>query len=187
MKSKFKRKILIAFLLPILFNFLMLMVFMMMFSVADEDTAGSENSNITIEDNNLDFIVPLPKGSYVLSSPYGMRLHPITHQKHGHSGLDLAAPSGTAILSVSDGEVIFSGILGGYGNLVIIDHKNGYFTAYGHCLFLKVKNRQMVKKGQIIAGVGSTGMSTGNHLHFEVRKGANSHLNAVDPYPYIFK
>ena len=86
-----------------------------------------------------------------------------------HSGLDIAASFDTPIYASDGGKVIYSGAMGGYGNLVQIDHKNGYITYYGHCSKLHVKTGDEVKKGEHIADVGSTGNSTGPHLHFEIR------------------
>ena len=105
-----------------------------------------------------------------LSSPYGWRYHPVKKKRKFHAGLDLAAPKGTAIYCVAPGRVIYAGSRGGYGKLVIVSHENGISTRYGHCSQILVKNGQLVKEGQLIAKVGATGVATGNHLHFEVRK-----------------
>ncbi len=105
-----------------------------------------------------------------LSSPYGWRYHPVKKKNKFHAGLDLAAPKGTGIHCVAPGRVIYAGSRGGYGKLVIVSHANGISTRYGHCSQILVKNGQFVKEGQLIAKVGSTGVATGNHLHFEVRK-----------------
>lgn len=112
---------------------------------------------------------PLP-GHYRISSPYGNRIHPILRTKQFHSGIDIPAPGGTKILAANDGVVTFAGRKGSYGNLVGIDHGGKITTFYAHTSRILVKNGQKVKKGQAIALVGSTGRSTGNHLHFEVRK-----------------
>ncbi len=98
-----------------------------------------------------------------LSSRFGKRWG------KSHTGVDIAAPKGTDIKSADGGTVIFSGTQNGYGKLVIVDHGNGYKTYYGHCSELDVKKGEKVAQGQVIAKVGSTGRSTGNHLHFEVR------------------
>ena len=105
-----------------------------------------------------------------VSSRYGWRKHPIKNRRIFHAGLDLAAPKGTAIYNVAPGRVIYAGTMNGYGKLVIISHENGISTRYGHCSQILVKNGQFVKEGQLIAKVGATGVATGNHLHFEVRK-----------------
>lgn len=111
------------------------------------------------------FLMPT-RGS--ISSRYGMR------NGRMHKGLDIAAGSGTAIKAADGGKVIFTGRRGAYGNLVEVDHGNGYKTRYAHCSSINVKTGQRVAKGDVIAQVGNTGRSTGSHLHFEVIKnGAN--------------
>ncbi|MBD3920849.1 peptidoglycan DD-metalloendopeptidase family protein [Paenibacillus sp. PR3] len=114
--------------------------------------------------------VPL-KTSYRVSSGFGYRTHPIFHTKKLHAGIDLAAPEGTSIYAAEGGVVITAGWTSGYGNTVILDHGNGLWTLYGHIRNggIKVKVGETVKRGEKIAEVGSTGNSTGNHLHFEVR------------------
>jgi len=98
-----------------------------------------------------------------------------------HEGIDIAAPAGTSIVAAASGTVILAGWLGGYGNLVVIDHGGGLSTAYAHQSSIAVGVGQAVSQGQVIGYVGSTGHSTGNHLHFEVRvNGA-----AVDPLGYL--
>src|SRR5205085_9869992 len=86
-----------------------------------------------------------------------------------HTGVDLAAPTGTPIHAAGDGRVIFSGYRGGYGNCIIIDHGGGTATLYGHCSRLYAGVGRTVRAGDVIAAVGSTGFSTGPHCHFEVR------------------
>ena len=103
------------------------------------------------------------------SSPYGYRVHPISRSRKLHTGQDIAAPSGTPIKAAGSGVVISAGWRNGYGNTVIIDHGGGKSTLYGHCSRLYVSSGQRVSMGQRIAAVGSTGYSTGPHLHFEVR------------------
>ena len=112
----------------------------------------------------------LPLASYTrISSPYGYRIHPITGTRKLHSGIDYAAPHGTAIYAADDGVVLTSGWINGYGYSITINHGSGYVTLYAHCSTLVAKAGQKVTKGQVIAKVGSTGNSTGNHLHFEVK------------------
>jgi murein DD-endopeptidase MepM/ murein hydrolase activator NlpD len=131
---------------------------------------------------------PLPiDANFRKSSDFGSRVDPITGQKGAfHAGVDLAAPKGTKILAAADGVVILSGWNGGYGNAVIINHGTDssgkeLWTLYGHASKLIAKVGQKVKQGDVIAEVGTTGRSTGNHLHFGV------YLNeqAVDPAKYI--
>lgn len=104
-----------------------------------------------------------------ISSPFGYRVHPITGVYKLHTGVDLAAPSGTPIHAAADGVVIIAGWQGAYGRAVVIDHGGGVSTLYGHCSELLVSVNQNVSKGQVIAKVGSTGYSTGPHCHFEKR------------------
>ncbi len=104
-------------------------------------------------------------------------------RNHAHTGLDIAAKAGTDIKAVQDGIVTFAGTKGGYGNLIIIDHGNGIETYYGHCSKLYVKEQDNVKLGEVIGAVGSTGNSTGPHLHFEIRKDGEY----VNPAKYLYK
>ncbi len=123
-----------------------------------------------------------PAPSYVrISSPYGYRIHPIFGTKKFHSGVDLAAPGGSNILAATDGVVKMAGWNGGYGNCVIVDHGGGVSTLYGHAQRLCVSKGQSVTRGQVIAKVGTTGNSTGNHLHFEVLINGKT----TDPMAYI--
>jgi len=133
---------------------------------------------------------PLPEIQYVkqkvfawpiraknrLTSGFGWRVHPITGSRAFHTGIDIGASKGTPILAAADGVVVFSGDGGSYGNMVILRHKNGLYTVYGHASKLIAKKGKYVKRGQKIALVGSTGASTGPHLHFEV-KGTEKHVN----------
>lgn len=105
-----------------------------------------------------------------LSSGYGYRRHPIYKVRKFHTGIDIAAPSGTPIRCGGDGTVVHAARWGGYGRCIIVDHGGGLATLYGHCSRLAVTKGQSVTQGQVIGYVGSTGMSTGPHLHFEVRR-----------------
>lgn len=104
-----------------------------------------------------------------LSSSYGWRRHPVTGRHAMHEGLDFAAPRGTPILAASGGVVTEARYVPGYGKMVEINHGNGLVTRYAHASSISVKLGELVSKGQQIARVGSTGRSTGAHLHFEVR------------------
>ncbi|PLZ87933.1 peptidase M23 [Fischerella thermalis CCMEE 5196] len=115
------------------------------------------------------------------SSHFGWRVHPILGYRRFHAGQDFAASYGSKIRSADSGTVIFAGWYGGYGKAAIINHGNGLTTLYGHTSELYVSEGQTVKRGQAIAAVGSTGLSTGPHLHFEVRKNGTP----VDPMNYF--
>lgn len=128
---------------------------------------------------NEAFVYPLV-GTRV-SSSFGIRAHPVKRVTRHHAGIDLAAPYGSQIRAVRDGVVIFADPYSGYGNLVVVKHSNGMTTHYGHCRTMLVRPGQAVKAGQIISTVGSTGLSTGPHLHFEIRLNGSP----VDPQQYI--
>lgn len=122
---------------------------------------------------NSGFICPLPAGSFKISAYYG--------DGRNHKGIDLCAPRGTSIFAVASGTVTYSGWRSGYGYMVMIDHGDGKVTKYAHNSALLVQKGERVSAGQVIARVGSTGNSTGNHLHFEVV------VNGVNknPAPYL--
>lgn len=109
-----------------------------------------------------------PVGKGWLSSNFGTRTDPFTGKQRFHNGVDFAGKEGSEIIAVGAGVVTWAGKRYGYGNLVEINHGNGYVTRYGHCKEVLVKVGETVKKGQAISTVGSTGRSTGPHLHFEV-------------------
>ncbi len=116
----------------------------------------------------LAFVWPLRPRGWV-SSPFGMRYHPILRTSSFHTGIDIAAPTGTSILASEEGRVSYAGWLGGYGLTIIIDHGGQVSTLYAHASQLLVSSGQIVTRGQLIARVGTTGLSTGPHLHFEIR------------------
>lgn len=127
-----------------------------------------------------DFIWPLT-GYTTITSEFGMRIHPILRTKRMHTGIDISAPGGVEIKAAQSGNVIFSGWNGANGNTVIIDHENGFSTLYAHQSSILVRKGDKVVAGQAIGKVGSTGWSTGNHLHFEIRYN-NEHKNPLDYY-----
>lgn len=116
-----------------------------------------------------------------ITSNFGWRVHPILGTERFHSGTDFGADHGTPILAAAPGTVIVADWYGGYGNAVVIDHGGGITTLYGHCSELYVSEGQTVVAGQAIAAIGSTGLSTGPHLHFEVRENGDP----VDPMTYL--
>ncbi|MGL5346510.1 MAG: murein hydrolase activator EnvC family protein [Peptostreptococcaceae bacterium] len=122
-----------------------------------------------------------PVPGYSVNSPYGYRNHPVLNRPKMHTGVDIAAPTGTPAVAIDNGKVIFSGNKGGYGKTLMIQHDDGKVTLYAHNSQLLVSNGDRVQKGQAVTQIGSTGMSTGPHLHFEVRINGN-HTN---PMPYI--
>ena len=132
--------------------------------------AGPESSRV---------VFPVPEGTWVLTSPFGMRVHPITGERKMHTGTDFAAPDGTPILAAADGTVTVAEFSGGYGGLIVIEHiidGKTVATAYAHMWQsgIHVRPGDRVSAGQHIGDVGSSGMSTGAHLHFEVRPGGTN-------------
>jgi murein DD-endopeptidase MepM/ murein hydrolase activator NlpD len=116
-----------------------------------------------------------------ITSGFGWRRHPILRQERFHAGIDFGASYGSTIRAAEGGKVIFAGWYGGYGNTVIINHGGGISTLYGHTSKLYVSQGKIVQPGEAIAAVGSTGLSTGPHLHFEVRQDGEP----VDPMAYL--
>ena len=113
---------------------------------------------------------PCPSCTYITSRA-GNRYHPIFGDYKYHSGIDIGAAYGAAVTASDSGTVIMASVNGGYGNCIMIDHGNGYYTLYGHLSGYAVSNGQSVSKGQTIGYVGDTGWATGPHLHFEIRQG----------------
>ncbi len=115
------------------------------------------------------FIWPVPSCTY-LTSRFGLRVHPIYGTTKSHTGVDIGAESGATIVAADGGTVVIAGVNSGYGNCVMIDHGNGYKTLYGHMSSIAVTNGQTVSQGDTVGYVGSTGVSTGPHCHYEVWK-----------------
>ena len=118
-----------------------------------------------------------------VASGYGYRIDPVYKTVKFHAGLDFSAPQGTPIYATADGRVKTAGNLGnGYGNHVVINHGFGYETLYGHMVRIKARVGQVIKRGEVIGWVGSTGKSTGPHLHYEVHKGGRT----LDPIFFFY-
>lgn len=126
---------------------------------------------------------PLPVKNNYITSPYAMRKHPVTGVRSMHTGIDIRAAKGTEIYAAASGEVILSRYYGAYGECVIIDHGDGVSTLYGHMNKRAVKSGAKVKRGDVIGYVGTTGLSTGYHLHFEVRLNGKH----TSPWDYVEK
>lgn len=122
------------------------------------------------------FIWPAPTSTY-LTSRFGLRTHPVTGTQKSHTGIDIGAGAGDNALAADGGTVTMAGWNGGYGNCVMIDHGNGYKTLYAHLSSISVAKGSVVDKGVVVGHVGSTGVSTGPHLHFEVWSGESR----IDP------
>lgn len=149
---------------------------------------GSGNTADQDMSNEGAILFPLQRGVFQQTSPFGQRVHPISGILKLHTGTDFAAPAGTPIHALTDGEVVFVGPLGGGGNTVRVKHNidgNIVFSQYKHMLpgSFAVTVGQKVKAGDRLGAVGSTGNSTGNHLHFEIMPGDEN--NYIDPVPWL--
>ncbi len=120
-----------------------------------------------------------------ISSLFGSRVHPVTGQVRFHQGTDLAAPEGTPVVAAFSGRVEIAGWLGGYGLIVVISHGDTHETRYAHLSEVLVKAGQEVKQGTVIGLVGSTGLATGPHLHFEIWRKMEEGFVAIDPTPQL--
>ncbi|MEW8957256.1 murein hydrolase activator EnvC, partial [Clostridium sp.] len=132
--------------------------------ISANGSKGNGDNGQTTNPSSGGWIYPV---SAPITSQFGYRVHPVTGEKKLHTGTDFGAPMGAPIKAVKDGQVIFAGLNSGYGKMVIVDHGNGIQTLYAHSSSLNVSTGDKVKQGQVIAKVGSTGMSTGPHLHLE--------------------
>lgn len=141
--------------------------------------AGEVNTETHLKTNA--FICPIQKGVFKITSPYGMRIHPISKKEKKHIGIDLKAEENTDILASSDGKVIKVEYDQNYGNYLVIQHMNNVLTLYSKMNKIYVKKGNIVKSGTVIGTVGNTGISTGAHLHFEIIKDRKR----VNPEDYI--
>lgn len=138
-------------------------------SITSEKISRGDKVYIPFTYVKEDFAIPLGDGVKLdISSPFGMRNHPVNGKLKLHSGIDLRMPINSPIIASKDGIVIMSSYNGDYGNCVEIDHEDGYKTLYAHLNSMKVSKGDEVKEGEIIGYAGRTGNSTGVHLHFEI-------------------
>jgi len=133
-----------------------------------QSSTATSSQTVTLGKDAPKFIYP-HSTPYPVTSGFGMREHPLTGGQKMHNGIDFAAPSGANILAVADGQVSFAGDMGGCGNAVEINHSGGYLSKYCHASKVLVQKGQSVKAGTPIALVGTTGTSTGNHLHLGIK------------------
>ncbi|MCI6552102.1 MAG: peptidoglycan DD-metalloendopeptidase family protein [Lachnospiraceae bacterium] len=148
--------------------------------VAEEKARLAEESRVKYDGGM--FAWPAPSFTRI-SDDYGNRIHPILNVPQFHNGVDMAAPGGSPILAAYDGRVVASDYSGSMGNYIMIDHGDGLYTIYMHASALYVSKGDSVSRGQQIAAVGTTGRSTGNHLHFSVRLNGSY----VSPWNYLSK
>lgn len=148
----------------------------------------SKNQGAYIDHDDISKTFILPLGTLRISSGFGSRVDPVTGKANAfHSGIDMPAPAGTPIKAVADGKVYHMSSNSSYGNLTILEHRDEIYTYYGHQSLQRVHEGDKVKAGDVIGDVGTTGKSTGNHLHFEVRKGGAFSAKILDPMTYLPK
>jgi len=130
-------------------------------------------------DSKIQFELPVREGN--VTQKFAISINPFTKKEVFHKGMDIAAPRGTNICASEDGIVILADSLEGHGNKIVIQHTNGFTTHYSHLFKILISEEERVEKGAIIGLVGSTGLSTSPHLHFEIRQDGE----AVDPAEYL--
>ena len=150
-------------------------------SSGSSSSSGSQSSQTTVSASG--FLWPIAS-SHRVTSPFGWRTHPITGRQHLHGGIDIAAPNGTPIMASKAGVVVISQYGSSYGNYVVISHPDGTRTLYAHMSQRNVSAGDTVRQGQTVGLVGSTGSSTGNHLHFETWTGSSS-SSRVNPMQFF--
>lgn len=149
----------------------------------DEDKIETDLTALADAPKDKSIIVfshPIPAESEI-TSPYGERVHPVTEEKSFHTGVDIGADTGTEVVAAADGTVADSGNDETYGNYAVIEHTGGYATVYAHLGSVFVKSGDSIKTGEKVGKIGSTGISTGPHLHFEIKYKGES----VNPADYI--
>jgi murein DD-endopeptidase MepM/ murein hydrolase activator NlpD len=144
---------------------------------------GGSNNVVTGNNSKLGKLYCVTGKPATVTSPYGWRVHPVLGTKRFHAGMDLGVGIGTSIYALADGEVIYSGWMSGYGNVIMVDH-GSLVSLYAHNSSLVGQVGQKVKGGQLISYSGNTGLSSGPHLHFEMRK---DNGETIDPAPYYVK
>lgn len=151
------------------------------------DSIDAQMAILAMVDDNSEyiggeFLWPIP-GYTTITSPFGMRFHPILHYYRSHNGIDIGAITGAPVIAANSGTVITASYVGSYGNVVMIDHGGGIVSNYAHGSKILVKVGQVVERGEVIMEAGSTGLSTGPHLHFEIKVNGTF----VNPLPYVTK
>lgn len=155
--------------IPILFLIIGLYFYSDYYKIFSSISIHKINFNLTnIENHSIPSILPLEPGTYTIGSEYGKRRDPFSGRWKFHKGVDFSAKRGTPIYATAKGVVSFSNWKKGYGNVIEIDHQNGYKTMFSHLNRRLVNNGQRVNIGDMIGRVGRTGKATGNHLHYEV-------------------
>ena len=193
MKSKIKKILLLVGAVLILLTFLLMGAVMSAVSnmitgnAYEQDAAltGEAGGEYEGEYSGGQFTWPVPGVTYI-SSEYGWRICPY-HGREFHSGIDIAGPAGKAVVAAERGRVILAGWNGSYGKCVIISHGGGLYSLYGHLQSITVHMNQEVFAGAQVGKLGSTGNSTGPHLHFEVRANTNNYNAHISPWKYLKK
>ncbi len=161
-------------------------------SATDTSTDSADSTDSTDSAGSTSQSAPSASGTWmmwpsytrVINSRFGMRTNPVSGIYKLHAGVDINSSYGSSIYSAASGTVIYAGWNGGYGNCVMVNHGNGYTTLYGHMSSISVSSGESLSQGQVVGLVGSTGNSTGPHLHFEVRASANG--VAMDPLGFSY-
>ena len=191
MKTSIKKILIFCTVLSIGATFLMMGAVASAISNIVAGNAGEQEPTLEediLEDgmyNGGKFTWPVPGVTYI-SSEYGWRMCPY-HGREFHSGIDIAGNAGKAVVAAESGTVALATWYGGYGKCVIISHGSGLYSLYGHLLSFNVSKGDKVTAGKQIGKLGSTGNSTGPHLHFEVREGSSLYSPHVSPWKYLKK